>query len=146
MFLDRNLVNAFFISEQSKKLGEIARRARHNLSQLNLFKEEYAKSRRENAQQVALLSTRIYIVLLLTIMFILTLFNGLTTINVTETVSISSIDQVQVLHAEYSTTVSCPCQQIAIPSGFFLSVTPQYHQVQQSKHFIESWIMTTLIS
>ena len=106
------------------------RRLWQQLTHLNFFKEEMALSRRADAQQVAIVSTRLYIVSLSITMLVLSLFNGLTLTSLMKTEQITSIDQFENLYNNYPSTISCPCQQIAVPRTVFLSITPKYHQVR----------------
>jgi hypothetical protein len=91
--------------------------------------KESRTSQRVDAQELAVISTRFYIVLFIICILVLGFFNGLATVTVQETVLSPSIVTFEKLHAIYSNTLSCTCQQIAIPYGSFATVQPIFHQV-----------------
>jgi hypothetical protein len=95
----------------------------------NLFRKESSISRMANAQELGLIATRIYIVLLLGGMLLFALFTGLIQVAVSNTVSSPSLGTFEYLQGIYPTTLSCPCQQINIPYRTYLSLMPMFHQV-----------------
>ena len=112
----------------------IVRRATQTLRQLNFFAD--AKTIRNGDEQLLreqVLSTRVYIVLMTTSICIILFSISFAQRTNSVTVSTSSIDTYERLQAAYPTTLSCPCQEIAVPYSTFLSVTATYHQV---KNFI----------
>ena len=106
-----------------------------NLLSLNLFKEEMTVSRQPDAQRIGLLSTRMYIVSLVFAMLALSLFNGLGKTNFIQSEKILSIAHFEELYERHPTTISCPCQQIAIPRSTFVFLTPKHHQVRFTQNF-----------
>lgn len=80
-----------------------------------------------------LLATRIYLPLLLISFLVLVLFTSMSQTAVSVTVSRPSLTIYQQLQVDYPNTLSCPCQQIAINYGDFLSIIPSYHQVNDRK-------------
>lgn len=84
----------------------------------------------ENAHEVAIITSRIYAVLLSAGIIILMLINGLTQVTTTVTVQSPSLAIYEKLQAEFSNTLSCPCKQIATPYNTFLTITVSYHQVR----------------
>jgi hypothetical protein len=97
----------------------------------NLFRKESSISRMADAQELAFISTRIYIVLLLGGMLVFALFTAFSQVAVSKIVSSPSLDIFEQLQAVYPTTMSCPCQQINIPYRTYLSVVPIFHQVSE---------------
>lgn len=87
-------------------------------------------TRQPDAQRIGLLSTRMYMVSLVMTMLVLGLLNALSQTTVAKTEELLSIDHFENLYNKYRTTISCPCQQIAIPRSTFISITPTYHQVR----------------
>jgi hypothetical protein len=118
LFVDNRNVVHFGVSGIKQKLVS-----------MNFFVKETRTSRRVDAQELAVISTRLYIVLFIICILVLGFFNGLATVTVKETVLSPSIDTFEKLYAMYPNTLSCACQQIAIPYGTFLTVKPIYHQV-----------------
>lgn len=119
-----------FVEDVRERLGGIAQQFGQNLRSLNLFKEEMTVSRQPDAQRVGLLSTRMYIVSLVFAMLALSLSNGLNKTNFIQSEKILSIGHFEELYEKHPTTISCPCQQIAIPRSTFVFLTPKYHQVR----------------
>jgi hypothetical protein len=102
---------------------------KQQLVSMNFFVKETRTSQRVDAQELAVISTRVYIVLFIICILVLGFFNGLAKVTVTENVLSPSIGIFEKLHAMYPNTLSCACQQITIPYGSFLTVKPVYHQV-----------------
>jgi hypothetical protein len=91
--------------------------------------KESRTSQRIDAQELAVISTRFYIALFIICILVLGVFNGFATVTVIETVLSPSIVTFEKLHAIHSNTLSCTCQQIAIPYGSFVTIQPIHHQV-----------------
>ena len=100
---------------------------------MNSFKKESSTSRTVDVEEVALISTRIYIVLLITSMFVLALFNGFSQVTASQTVSSPSLAMFEQLQSAYSPTLSCPCQEIVVPYSAYLSIGTTYHQVRHTR-------------
>jgi hypothetical protein len=100
---------------------------KEKLMKWNLFRKEVSVSRMENVNEVAVIATRFYLVLLTCSMLVLTLFNSLDQKTVTVTVQSPSRDTFESLQQIYPATLWCPCEQIGISYGAVLSVS--YHQV-----------------
>ena len=112
-----------------QRMNVILVKLKTRLLEANSFKKESLTSTVPNAEQVAIRSTRLYVVLLIVGMVVLALFNGLSETTVSQTVPNPSLDTFERLYATYSRTLSCPCQTFSISYGAFLSMTPTYHQV-----------------
>ena len=105
-------------------------RARQELIQLNLFADATTlSSGNEAIRRDQILATRVYLSLLISILSVLVLFTCLSTQNVLVTIPKPSIDMFTKLDATYSQTLSCPCQQIAVPYSSFLSIASTGHPV-----------------
>lgn len=122
------LVTNIFIFLDS--LMEAVRRILQKLSKINLFIEPNS-DRDENSQawRDQLLTTRIYIPLLITVLVFLVLFTAFSTTTISTTVPKPSLDTYKLLEDSYGDKVSCPCQRIAVPYSSFLSIKPIHHQV-----------------
>ncbi|CAF0944231.1 unnamed protein product [Rotaria sordida] len=112
---------------------------KEKIIKLNLFENEISLSSAFH-HRTAIISTRIYIFLLLLSVNILigyTLFKGqsqtITIQNPTETIYKN-------LFNKYQTTLQCQCSQIAISYGSFLSISPQYHPICSSIYIQDQWI------
>ena len=96
---------------------------------MNFFTKECAISDMENADELAIVASRIYFVLLGMTIFILALFSGLIESKTSTTIQSPSLLIYDKLQAEYSQMLSCPCKQIAIPHKKFIYITVSFHQV-----------------
>ena len=124
----------------------IVRRTIQKLGQLNFFAN--AETIRQDDEQVLhdqILSTRVYIILMITSICILLISVSLVQNTSSRMVSKPSIDTYERLQAAYSTTLVCRCQEIAVLYSTFLSITPTYHQVKNFIRFI-SWRNSRWIS
>lgn len=98
---------------------------------LNLFKKEASISTTVNSVNLAIISTRFYLILLTCSVFALVLFNGLRDKTVSVTVEKPTLDTFERLYNTYTVNLRCPCEQIATPHSTILSVIPSYHQVSK---------------
>lgn len=103
------------------------------LIKMNLFTREMKLSEQADAEKMAIVSSRVYAILLVLSILILILFNSLAMTTISATVQFPSITAYEDLQAEYPDSLSCPCKQIAVSYGAFLSVTVSYHQVKDVK-------------
>ena len=76
-----------------------------------------------------ILSTRIYIVLLTTIVIVIALFTVLRPIPIAETVAKPSLDTYLKLENTHASSLSCLCRQPTVSYASFFSIEPVFHQV-----------------
>ena len=89
-------------------------------------------------QQIA---TRFYIILFCFGIAGILIFTGLDSQTHTVTISAPTESIFEQLKVEYSSTITCPCSQVAITYSKFLSVNPAaYHQVCSSNFVLSSFI------
>lgn len=105
----------------------------HKLKKLNLFIDS-TTIHEADAQvlQNQISATRVYISFMIISIFTLVVFTSLAPRDISVAVAKPSLVQYNDLQARYSGTLSCPCENTAIPYGSFLSITPTYHQVRLS--------------
>ena len=77
-------------------------------------------------------ATRIYLILLIAISFILTIYSSATTHRISVSVHNPTRDQFESMYTEYSETLSCPCNQLSVPYASIISIEPIFHQVCSS--------------
>ena len=99
---------------------------------MNFFIQESAISDMENVHEVAILASRIYLVLLGSSISVLMLYTGLIQLTTSVTIQSPSLALYDQLQEEYPQLLSCPCKQIATPYGKFISIAVSYHQVKDS--------------
>lgn len=107
---------------------------REKLCTLNLLQQQT-----EENENRAILDTRVYLISLLIIFSIILIFTGLTQQTHSATIHSPSQQTFSYLYDQYRTTLSCPCSQILIPHGVFLSITVQFHQVCSSYFVSLDW-------
>ena len=98
---------------------------------MNFFKRESLTEHTADIEQVALVSSRIYILLFLLCVLGLGFFNGFDPIVSTETVVSPSQATFEKLYATYPSTLSCPCPNVAEFYGNLVSVEYRMHQVSR---------------
>lgn len=106
------------------------KRVFYTVAHLNFFVEtDVLQANNPQAIRQQTWATRIYLILLVNILFVLIMaasFNRTTTF---ETILAPTLEKYQQLEAKYSTTLSCSCKQSTIPYGDFISVNISLHPV-----------------
>ena len=100
------------------------------LRTLNLFMEP----RSQDSEDIAMihnqiLSTRVYIILMITTVSTLILFTVVRPVTISVTESHPSIDTYYQLEAAYPSTLSCQCYQPIVKYKEFYSIEPVFHEV-----------------
>ena len=106
---------------------------------LNLFDSPDSRSDASELR-IALISTRIYIILLLLTTINLITYTSL--IVQTQKVTISKPSQTvhKTLQEKYGSSLSCPCRNIAIDYTDLINVSIKYHPVCDSQFISDAWI------
>ena len=109
------------------------------LKNFNLF-PSIPPSTDEHQLQNERISSRLFIVLFISSLFILLLYTSL--VNVTQTVTIKAptITQYSQLYSRFPQTLTCPCSTISINYDTFLHVNYTLHQVCNSVFVTQPWI------
>ncbi|CAF0925957.1 unnamed protein product [Adineta steineri] len=105
----------------------------------NVFKS-VPPSTDEHELKNQLISTRIFIVLLILSLTILLLYTSLANITKTINVPKPTLTKYEQLYSKYSQTLICPCKQISINYEKFLSIEYTFHQVCNSFFITDDWI------
>lgn len=82
-----------------------------------------------NVRENQIYATRIYLILLILAMTILTGYTALSRQTVIVEMNNPSQFQYERLQALYPNTISCPCSRITISAGSFINITATFHQV-----------------
>ncbi|CAF4015884.1 unnamed protein product [Rotaria sp. Silwood1] len=117
----------------------IVKRIKQTISQMNLFEVEMARSEELDLRK-AIISTRIFIILLTFTLTILTVYSALDGQNQTIIVLNPTQSDFENLYRKYPNTLACPCTDIAIPYRSFISIIPEYHPVCSSIFVSDNWI------
>lgn len=96
---------------------------------MNFFNKESSISGIPDAHLLSIKASRIYALLLTISVLIVVIFKGLDQAIVVVTIPSPSLATFEHLQAMYPTTLSCSCQQIAVPFQKFGTVKVTMHQV-----------------
>jgi hypothetical protein len=107
------------------------------LKQLNLF-NTYSTNERQIKREI--LTTRIYLILLPTILTILIVYSAQKELYYTVQVSNPSLDTYQRLLDAYSNTLLCPCSQLSLPYSSFVTLIPHFHPMCSSDFVSDQWL------
>jgi hypothetical protein len=111
--------------------------AKKKILSLILFKSHSTNAHTIRHQR---LTTRFYLIILLTSILILVLHTSLNNVSITITVKLSTENQYENLAIKYSDTLNCPCNQISIEYQKFVQKKPSYQQICSSNFISEEWI------
>ncbi|CAF2706845.1 unnamed protein product [Rotaria sp. Silwood2] len=133
----------FFALGCHDRLWKIARFAYLKATTLNLFKTTFTNVKH------GIYSTRIYIILLLVGIGILTIYSTKRTISIKIIVQNPNSSQFEELYKIYPSILSCPCRRISIPRSIFAYNEIQFHPICTShfirdEHWFEYWTMKFL--
>ncbi|CAF3727584.1 unnamed protein product [Adineta steineri] len=87
-----------------------------------------------------ILSTRLYIVLVIISLITLTIYSSLSNRTENKTVILPSQSIYENLQNKYATSLQCSCTKISIPYGDFVKIVPLFHQVCSSDFISQQWI------
>ncbi|CAF0758693.1 unnamed protein product [Adineta ricciae] len=126
---DQNVVS------NQNRLRNLFQQIESQIMNLNIYS---SSSQDQTRMYRDVLSTWLYIILLLVTICISIFYSDLSSQIVKETIPYPTIEQYTKLYQQYSTDLVCPCTNISIPYGKFLTVQVKYHQICSSD-FIRSW-------
>ena len=105
--------------------------------QLNLF-TTYTTNQKQIRREI--ITTRIYLILLPTILTILIVYSAQKELYHTVQVNNPSIDTYQRLLKDSSNTLLCPCSRLSVPYSTFVKLTPHFHPVCSSDFVADRWL------
>lgn len=105
--------------------------------QLNLF-NTYTTN--ENKIRHEIITTRIYLILLPTILTILIIYSAQKELYYTVQVDNPSLDTYERLLNAYPDSLMCPCSELSISYSSFVSLTPHFHSVCSSDFISDRWL------
>ena len=110
------------------------------LRQLNIFSSDDPTGDDERIIRSQLISSRVFIILMIMSVIILTIYSSQVEQIKTVTIQNPSIEQFKSFYQRHSETLICPCKKIDIPQQTFLTLQPKFHQVCQSDLVNPQWI------
>ena len=108
---------------------------RQSIQTLNVYETELIGN-------YQLLASRIYLVLFMISIAIISFFVGLSQQTHSITVHSPTETQFEYLYSQYSTALKCPCSKVAIPYEKFLNVSPSMHLLCFSEFVSSNWSTT----
>lgn len=105
-----------------------------NLNIFNTDKDDQHLRRNE------VISTRIYLILLIIILSSFTMYMSLLNQTMIITIPTPSQSQYEQLELQFSDQLQCPCVHIAISYEDFITINPSYHEVCTSDFISQRWI------
>ena len=103
---------------------------------LNLFATETHDAKRVHRQRI---TTRVFIVVLLLCLYVLTFYEWAAIETKTMTVPRPTQTQYDQLYADHRATLRCPCSQPFVPYSTFIEIIPRLHQVCSSGFISPTW-------
>ncbi|CAF1412777.1 unnamed protein product [Adineta steineri] len=87
-----------------------------------------------------ILSTRLYIILVMISLIILTTYTTISNRIENKTVTFPSQSLYEKLQKKYSDSLECSCTKVSIPHGKFVRIIPKFHQVCSTDFVSQKWI------
>lgn len=109
------------------------------LSQLNLF-PSLPPATDEPQIKTELISTRLYVLLITSLILILIIYSARRALEKTETIVWPTVKEYRSLYDSHSATLACPCTSISIDHSAFIKLSPSFHQVCSSDLVTSHWI------
>ena len=125
------------------RVKNLYEKVKASLLKLNLF-DNYSEDPFDI--QHGIMSTRLYFIMLIIGLIILTVYTSRSTQTITKTISLPSQSHYETLQQQYPHTLKCPCTVISIPYNEIIQVTPVYHQLCESDFVQPRWYESLLIS
>lgn len=111
----------------------VIRRFLHNFRRWNIYEEETTEG------DHPLTATRIYVVLLIIALIVITIFITFQQQTYSFTVTSPTETEFRSLNEKYSSTLSCPCSQLAVRYETFLHLSPTLHSICSSIFVTTNW-------
>lgn len=104
------------------------------LSELNVYVAAVEDTPADRHSQI--LSTRLYICLLTVSMVIVLQYTALSSQTIKIRVNNPSLNQIETLLLMHSSTLSCPCSQIAVSTDTLVTLKISFHQVSIARSLL----------
>ena len=109
------------------------------LYQLNLFPSDNPTADNEHIIREQKLSTRVFLILLISSLVILTLYSSQIQRTKTVIINYPTMEQYSLLYDSHSQTLTCPCKNISIAQEMFMTLQPRFHQICESDFVRLQW-------
>ena len=131
--------DCFFLALRVR-LTKFYHKCLHGIRTFNLFPAVTIADNDEQNVKSQVISTRLFILLLIASLAILIVYTSRTQITHTVTIESPSLSVYSSLYQSYSEKLICPCTTIAIARKEFISLKENYHQICASDFLGSSWI------
>ncbi|CAF1181194.1 unnamed protein product [Didymodactylos carnosus] len=136
-----------FVREKKRPIEEVAdnnfgkvyQKVKQYVKTFNIIKS-YPPPTDPHGIRNQLISTRLFVVCLLALLFVLTVYTALIDVTVTQTVALPSLEQYEKLYENYPLALSCQCKTISVDYSEIMSFDPTFHQYCTSDFVSENWI------
>ena len=135
------LFQKFEMTIIGESLVKTIRQATKAATELNFFQVEMGSFEAFDKQKAAI-STRIYIILSISLLTILTVYSALDYENQVVIIYDPTQPDFDNLHKNFPNTLTCPCREVTVPYSSFMSVLPEYHPICSSIFVSDIWINT----
>ena len=131
-------VLAITLPERLRSLQTVIK---NRLIDLNLFKTDIARTD-PYEHRTGIISTRIYLVLLLLAVAVIIMYLSTSVRVHTNTIDKPSRLDFENLYQKYTTTLQCLCTHIANGYALFTSISPVFHPVCSSLYISDKWVIS----
>lgn len=107
------------------------------LLQINLFDTE---TNDEHLKRNEILSTRVYIIIIVTVLSLFTFYASLQSETKLFVISAPSLEQYEKLQMKFNHSLLCPCEQISISYEQFIEINVLYDEICSSDFISQKWI------
>ena len=107
------------------------------IATFNIFDTE---TNDDDEQRKQVISTRVYLFLLTSLLIVFILFTSLSYHSNIITMPTPTLRQYEQLAQSFSSSLQCPCKSISIPYEKFISINPVYHEICSSDFVTQRWI------
>ena len=121
------------------RLKNILQSIKRKLIELNLFKS-IPPTQDENILRQERYTTRLYVILLVISVFILTMFTSTKPQTIVVDIKSPAMTDFIQIYQQHSLTLNCPCSQTTMDNKFIAHIKPEYHEVCLSKFVSSDWI------
>ncbi|CAF1136632.1 unnamed protein product [Adineta steineri] len=122
-----------------QRLKRFFRLIKQTLIELNLF-QRVPPSQDEDILRQERYTTRLYIILSIIALIILTIFTSIEPQTIHVTSERLSPEQFNQLYQQYPQTLDCPCTKTTIDYRLICSIKPRYHEICSSEFVSSRWI------
>ncbi|CAF0782884.1 unnamed protein product [Adineta steineri] len=104
----------------------------------NLFPPNNKNDKEE--ERIGIITTRLYIFLIVICLIVLGLYTCLTEHNQTRSILSPSLNQFKKLNSMNLSTLNCPCSNFSMSYSRIMTLSPRYHSICSSEYLQDDWL------